>query len=271
MLLAAVSHNVDAALIIRYLLVFAMLIFMEGILSADNALVLAVMVRPLAPQMRPKALFYGLIGAVVLRFAALFAISFLANVWEAQAVGAAYLIFMAVRNLREYSAKKEAHDHDSSLDALPEDDRQYLVSRKHFWWIIAKVELADIAFAVDSILAAVAIALALPKTGLGHVGGMDAGQFMVVLGGGLCGVIIMRFAATLFVTLLDKRPKLEKAAFLLVGWVGIKLAVITLAHPGVGVIPHHFPESALWQVIFFGTMIGIALWGWFTSTPKAEK
>lgn len=268
MLLTAVSHNVDAALVIRYLLVFAMLIFMEGILSADNALVLAVMVRPLAPQMRPKALFYGLVGAVVLRFAALFAISFLANVWEAQAIGAAYLIFMAGKNLKEYNAKMAENHHESSLDALAEDDRQYLVSKKHFWATVAKVEIADIAFAVDSILAAVAIALALPKTGLGHIGGMDAGQFLVVLGGGLCGVVIMRFAATLFVTLLDKRPKLEKAAFLLVGWVGIKLAVITLAHPSLGVIPTHFPESALWQVLFFGTMIGIALWGWFTSTPK---
>ena len=84
------------------------------------------------------------------------------------------------------------------------------------------MELADIAFAVDSILAAVAIAMALPNTGLGHIGGLDTGKFLLVLLGGLSGVVIMRFAASFFVKLLDQRPKLEVAAFLLVFWVILK-------------------------------------------------
>ena len=62
----------DTGMIIQYLFVLVMLVAMEGLLSADNALVLAVMVRPLSPKLRSKALFYGLIGAVVLRFTALF-------------------------------------------------------------------------------------------------------------------------------------------------------------------------------------------------------
>ena len=55
----------DTGMIIQYLFVLVMLVAMEGLLSADNALVLAVMVRPLSPKLRSKALFYGLIGAVV--------------------------------------------------------------------------------------------------------------------------------------------------------------------------------------------------------------
>ena len=97
---------------------------------------------------------------------------------------------------------------------------------------------------------------------------MDAGQFLVVLIGGLCGVVLMRFAATIFVKLLDKRPKLELAAFLLVTWVGVKLIVVTLAHQNVAILPHDFPESTFWHVIFYGMMILIALWGWFSSKPK---
>ena len=96
---------------------------------------------------------------------------------------------------------------------------------------------------------------------------MDAGEFILVLAGGLCGVVLMRFAATIFVKLLDKRPKLEVAAFLLVTWVGIKLVVVTLSHEAIGVLPPEFPESTLWHVIFFGVMILIALWGWFSSKP----
>jgi YkoY family integral membrane protein len=261
---------ITAGLIVRYLFVIILLALLEGVLSADNALVMAVMVRPLAPSLRSKALFYGLVFAVVLRFCALLAISFLANVWQAQAIGALYLLYMAGRNVYNFRRKK-AQGGESSLDQLPEDeDRQYLHSKKDFWWIVVKVNVADLAFAVDSILAAVAIALSLPKAG-GHIGGMDAGQFIVVFIGGMAGVVLMRFAAVLFVKLLDERPNLEETAFLLVGWVGIKLAIVTLSHPALGFLPEEFPSSTIWQIVFFGVMIAIALWGWFSSSPDKKK
>ena len=47
------------------------LVIMEGLLSADNALVLAVMVRHLPFKQRKKALFYGLLGAYLFRFLAI--------------------------------------------------------------------------------------------------------------------------------------------------------------------------------------------------------
>ena len=257
----------DGGLMIQYIFIFFVLVAMEGLLSADNALVLAVMVRPLAPNMRQKALFYGLIGAVILRFTALFFVSFLANVWQAQALGAAYLIYVGLHNLYEYNKKQK--DGDDVMENMPKGEPQtYLHSRKDFWKTVVKVEFTDIAFAVDSILAAVAIAISLPPTGWGHIGGMDAGEFILVLCGGLCGGVLMRFAATIFVKLLDKRPKLEKAAFMLVTWVGIKLVIVTLAHERIAVLPADFPESTLWHVIFFGVMILIALWGWFSSGPQ---
>ena len=257
----------DGGLLVQYIFIFFILVAMEGLLSADNALVLAVMVRPLAPNLRQKALFYGLVGAVVLRFIALFFVSFLANIWQAQALGAAYLIYVGLHNLYQYN--QEHKDGAAAKENLPKGEPEsYLHSRKDFWKTVVKVEFTDIAFAVDSILAAVAIAISLPPTGWGHIGGMDAGEFILVLCGGLCGVVLMRFAATIFVKLLDKRPKLEKAAFMLVTWVGIKLVIVTLAHERIGVLPAEFPESTLWHVIFFGVMILIALWGWFSSSPQ---
>ena len=66
----------ESALIIEYAVVLLLLVVLEGLLSADNALVLAVMVKHLPEQAQKKALFYGLVGAFVLRFAALFLISF---------------------------------------------------------------------------------------------------------------------------------------------------------------------------------------------------
>ena len=122
---------------------------------------------------------------------------------------------------------------------------------------VFKVELADIAFALDSMLAAVALAVTLPELGDFHVGGINGGQFVVMLLGGIIGLIIMRFAARQFVVLLEKYPSLETAAFLIVGWVGVKLLVMTLAHAELQIINPGFPHSTLWNTIFWVVLVGI--------------
>ena len=82
------------------------LIGLEGILAADNALVLAIMVKHLPEEQRKKALFYGLAGAFILRFGSLFIISFLVDVWQVQAIGAAYLLFISIKHLYDTYRKK---------------------------------------------------------------------------------------------------------------------------------------------------------------------
>ena len=96
----------DPSLILPYLWVILVLVFLEGLLAADNAVVMAVMVKHLPPEQRKKALFYGLLGAFVFRFLALFLISVIANFWFIQALGAAYLIFMSIRNLWQFFHKE---------------------------------------------------------------------------------------------------------------------------------------------------------------------
>ena len=113
--------------------------------------------------------------------------------------------------------------------------------------------------------------MTLPKTGLGTIGSLDTGQFAVIFVGGLIGLIIMRFAATAFVQILKRKPGLETAAFLIVGWVGVKLAVYTLAHPALNVIPHSFPESTPWKLTFWIVLVGIAVGGWFFSKEVEVK
>jgi predicted tellurium resistance membrane protein TerC len=115
------------------------------------------------------------------------------------------------------------------------------------------------------------LAMTLPNTNLPHIGGMDGGKFLVIFAGGLIGVIIMRFAATLFVKLLHARPGLEIAAFVIVGWVGVKLAVLTLGHRDVGVISYEFAHSTTWKLVFYTVLIGIAAAGWFLSKEKEQE
>src|SRR5699024_11010472 len=88
--------------------------------------------------------------------------------------------------------------------------------------------------------------------------------------GGMIGIIIMRFAANIFVELLNKRPGLEIAAFVIVGWVGVKLAILVLAHEDVAWIAPSFPHSLVWKIIFYAVLVGIAVIGWFTSSVKDE-
>ncbi|SEI75657.1 integral membrane protein, YkoY family [Bhargavaea ginsengi] len=239
------------AILLEYAWVLVVLVVLEGLLAADNAVVMAVMVKHLPLKQRKKALFYGLLGAFVFRFAALFMITILVDVWQIQALGAAYLLFIATKNL--YDMRKK---HGEDEDNLKEPKKQ-----SGFWMTVLKVELADIAFAIDSMLAAVAIAITLPELGDFDIGGINGGQFAVMFFGGLIGLIIMRFAATWFVRLLDRYPALEGAAFAIVGWVGVKLLVLTLGHPELQIIDPDFPHSTIWKTIFWSVLLLIAVVG----------
>jgi predicted tellurium resistance membrane protein TerC len=73
-----------------------------------------------------------------------------------------------------------------------------------FWGTVLVIELTDIAFAVDSILAAIALA------------GSNPAKNWVVISGGILGVVLMRFAAAVFIRLLERFPRFETSAYLLV-------------------------------------------------------
>ncbi|MCM3787744.1 TerC family protein [Domibacillus indicus] len=252
----------DTALLLEYVWVLGVLIILEGILAADNAVVMAVMVKHLPKEEQKKALFYGLMGALVFRIAALFLISFLVKVWQVQAIGALYLFFICVSHLyKKWKEDKKIEGHGLEKD----------LRGSSFWMTVLKVEVADIAFAIDSMLAAVALAVTLPETGWGQIGGIDSGQFLVMFLGGFIGVVIMRFAATWFVRLLQKYPTLETAAFLIVGWVGVKLAVFTLSHPSLAVLDEHFPESKPWKFVFWGVLLAIAAGGYLVARAKGPE
>lgn len=245
---------------LEYAWALLILIGLEGLLSADNALVLAVIAKHLPDEQKKRAINYGILMAFAFRFVALFAISFIANVWQIQAIGAAYLLYLGLKHVIQARIRKNKKAH--------KDDQKEAVS-KGFWPTVGKIALADLAFAIDSILAAVAIALGLPDSPLDDFGGMDGGQFIVVVLGGIAGLVLIKYAATWFVQLLTKRPALETTAYAIVAWVGVKLAVITLAHEDIGVLDHHFPHSTVWTLAFYGVLVGIALMGWFAPSNKS--
>lgn len=168
------------------------LVFLEGILSLDNALVLAIIARGVKPELQKKVLTYGLVGAVIFRMTAIFFANTLIHYTWIKFVGGGYLLWLATK----YFFFQEAEKHPESVV-------------RGFWATVMVVELTDIAFAVDSILAAVAL----------------TNKYWVIVVGGLIGTFLMRFAANQFIRLLEVFPKLETTAYLLISIVGVKVVL----------------------------------------------
>lgn len=204
------------------LVLIGFLAFLEGILSIDNALVLALMARHLPKHQQRRALTYGLVGSVVFRLISLGMISQLMRWNWVKFVGGGYLIFVAVTHLLKKGPEQKHELHEGK-------------KKKSFWITVLQIEIMDIAFAVDSILAAVAL----------------SNKFWVVFAGGMMGVILMRFAASGFLTLLAKFPGFETTAYLLVLIIGGKLTIEGFRFPWIDF--HSASHPSFWM--FWGSML----------------
>ncbi|MCU5341479.1 TerC family protein [Bacillus cereus] len=178
------------------------LVVLEGLLSADNALVLAVMVKHLPEEKRKKALFYGLIGAYVFRFIAIGIGMFLIKLWWVKLLGALYLAWLSVKyfiDKRKGASEEEAHGMNQNSILF----RMFGV----FWGTVAMVELMDIAFSVDSVLAAFGV----------------SNEVWILLLGGMLGILMMRGIAGVFLKLLERIPELETTAYILILIIASKM------------------------------------------------
>ncbi|NDG85511.1 MAG: hypothetical protein EBX52_10835 [Proteobacteria bacterium] len=166
---------------------------LETLLSIDNAVVLALMARELPVKDQKRALRYGLAGAVVLRILAVFFATKVVQYAWVKALGGAYLLWLSIR----YFYKKNRPD-------AGEKKRR---SSSKFWEVVLWIELTDLVFAIDSILAAVAI----------------TSDYWAIVVGGVLGVVAIRFAAGGMIRLLERFPKIESLAYILVAGVGLKV------------------------------------------------
>jgi YkoY family integral membrane protein len=209
------------------------LVFLEGLLSADNALVLAVMVRHLPRKQQRRVLFYGIWGAVIFRIIALSLSSILLKLWYCKLIGGGYLLYLAISHFLWHRGEGET--------PLASDESPNPASRRllgGFWGTVTSITMADIAFSIDSILAAVAMAESFPD----RFG--DRGKLFIVFAGGVLGIITMRFVVRYFLILLDRFPGLSEGAYYLVAWIGLKL-MISGFHDGK-YLGFHIPELMFW-------------------------
>lgn len=207
-------------------LIVLQLIFLEGILSIDNAAIIGALVSPLPDKedvpwpnalkslgrilhpllgnQRTAALRVGLLGAYVGRGAMLFMASFLIHNSWIKLLGAAYLIHLAFDSLEDMSGG----------GGEDEDEEGKPIQRKTFWSTVLTVEIMDLVFSIDNVVAAVSL----------------SSKLWVVMLGVAIGILTMRYAAGLFSYAVEREPILKQAAYILVLTIGMELVLEQVWH-----------------------------------------
>ena len=175
-------------------LILLILIALEAVLSADNAIALAAIAQGLASRkLQQQALNIGLLAAYILRITLILTATWVVQFWQFELLGAAYLLWLVFNYFSSGEDKEHHHHHSLGFDSL--------------WQAIPMIAITDLAFSLDSVTTAIAV----------------ADQTWLILAGGTIGVITLRFLAGLFIRWLDEFTHLEDAGFITVGFVGLRL------------------------------------------------
>jgi YkoY family integral membrane protein len=174
-------------------IVLLILVFLEAVLSADNAIALAAIAQGLEDkELERKALNFGLIIAYVLRITLILTATWVKDFWQFELLGAAYLLWLVFQHFTSEETQDDHHHgprFNSVLQAIP---------------VIA---FTDLAFSLDSVTTAIAVSQ----------------ERWLVLTGATIGIITLRFMAGLFIRWLDEYANLEDAGYITVAFVGLRL------------------------------------------------
>ncbi|NBQ18662.1 MAG: hypothetical protein EBU13_03290 [Synechococcaceae bacterium WB5_2A_257] len=201
------------------LLLLPVLVGLEVVLSADNAIALAAIAKGLKSQNQQKqALNLGLVFALFFRISLILVSRWVLGFKPLMAAGAAYLLWLCADHFINNSSQVELPESEllssesisseliSSNSIFP--DNLFGFDRKLAGTAIS-IALTDLAFSLDSVAAAVAV----------------SDKLWLVITGGIIGVVALRLSSNLFIELLNNYPRLEAAGYIAVGLVGIQLFV----------------------------------------------
>ncbi|MDC3029203.1 hypothetical protein OA189_02605 [Prochlorococcus sp. AH-716-P20] len=200
------------------------LIILELLLSADNAIALASLTKSLdSPLLRSKALNIGITISLLFRIFLILLSNILLKFIIIRIFAGLYLIYLFISNVF-YSSGSDTQDSDNDKSN----------NNFKFLRIVALLSLTDFAFSIDSITTAVAI----------------SDQYILIIFGAIIGVLALRFTSGIFLSLLEKFLRLETAGYIAILIVGIKLLLNTL-----------FTETTLPDYYFYILILISFIWG----------
>lgn len=214
------------------LILLPVLIALEAVLSADNAIALAAIAQGLDGQrLQQRALNFGLVAAFGLRVLLILTATWVIKYWQFELLGAAYLLWLVYQHF--FSAEEEAIDESHHPSHRPRFE--------FLWQAIPMIALTDLAFSLDSVTTAIAVSQDL----------------WLVLTGGLIGIVALRFMAGLFIRWLKVYEHLEDAGFLTVALVGLRLLL--------RVVNDSFVPPEWLMVLMIGLLFA---WGFSKRAPE---
>ncbi|GEM_PF-149225 len=204
------------------------LIILEGLLSVDNALVLATLVKQVPRVLQKKALTYGVFGAIFFRIIAVILATHLIRISFIKLLGGVYLIDLAFKHM--FPSSRQVED-------LQKGKKHPLTS---FWKTVLLVECTDVVFSIDSITTAVAMTQ----------------KITVILIGGIAGILAMRYVAMIFIRMLERFEHLDDIAYQIVFFIGIKISLESLSQ--IFHLSFEVDEKTFWLVLCFIVLVGVS-------------
>ncbi len=185
--------DLPASFDVQTLLLLLVLVALEAVLSADNAIALAAIAQGLQkPELERRALNIGLVFAYILRMSLILTASWVSKYWQFELAGAVYLLWLVFQYFTSDSEGEDEH-HGPRFTSL--------------WQAIPMLAITDLAFSLDSVTTAIAVSQ----------------ETWLILIGATIGIIALRFMAGLFIRWLDEFTHLEDAGYITVALVGLRL------------------------------------------------
>ena len=206
------------------------LIALELLLSADNAVALASLTKSLdSSELRSRALNIGITISLLFRIILIILSNVLLKFILIRVFAGFYLIYLFFSNVFLNSDIENA------------ENGTYDNKNFRFLRVVALLSITDFAFSIDSITTAVAI----------------SDQYILIIFGAVIGVLALRFTSGIFLKLLDIFSRLETAGYVAILIVGIKLLLNTL-----------IKESILPDYYFYFLILFAFIWGFSKKESK---
>ena len=206
------------------------LIALELLLSADNAVALASLTKSLeSSELRSRALNIGITISLLFRIILIILSNVLLKFILIRVFAGFYLIYLFFSNVFLNSDIENTENETNNKNNF------------RFLRVVALLSITDFAFSIDSITTAVAI----------------SDQYILIIFGAVIGVLALRFTSGIFLKLLDIFSRLETAGYVAILIIGIKLLLNTL-----------IKESILPDYYFYILILFAFIWGFSKKESK---
>lgn len=201
---------------------YTKIIIADIVLSGDNALIIGMAAAGLAPELRKKAIMFGMIVAAVLRIIFALVATKLLGIPGLLMVGALLLFWVCWNLYREIRAQQAHAGHDSE-HAAGLDGSDGGAPRRSLASALWTITLADVSMSIDNVLAVAAIA--------------DGDTTKLVIGLAIA-IIAMAFFATLIMKLLTRYPWISWLGLFVLIYVAAEMLYKGVLDPERGILAY---------------------------------